>query len=603
MAAGSKVLKLDIVVDENGNAARRLTDLETGVKKVEAAAGGGLKGALDATKAGLSGTAAEAQALSGGLVAVESAAGLSAASMIGLTAGMTGVLAVAGAAGAAIYALSGYLKDSTQYYIEQSGVLEVNQQSVEHLKDTWYDLQYIIGEVIVGGDGDFRGWITLVEEGMVTIGLKVGANILLLRQLAKYAANPTSALEDATGLSDDPGAIPGIDTTMRNPDGSLTPFGIKEKQRRRAMDPDATGADPLGLNAPEFNPAIAEAMTLKQISEEKRAQLELEREQKREARERFQLLQEHVKLENDATSAIQRSKEALDSEIEAARKLNETKIESLDLSMRDAVAKASMSGGDYNAFSRNAAIDRKIAAIDTRASNADELRRRYEAERALGNIQQQQGVEGFTQGIADELHAFQIQYSDIIGELPAAFQAIIPQIQTASGQMRDAMTGDLTAVQGAQQQTIAGYVQITNAATSAADVVRMLEEADRAYRDAGLFVQQSSYIDIYRMSRSRGFAEGGLVEPGGLSRRPGPSDTVPAMLTPGEGVLSRTGMAALEKLNAGGFAPRGGGVTVAPGAVVVDARGAQFQDDAAIERLADRVQQKLQMQFTRFGGG
>ena len=81
------------------------------------------------------------------------------------------------------------------------------------------------------------------------------------------------------------------------------------------------------------------------------------------------------------------------------------------------------------------------------------------------------------------------------------------------------------------------------------------------------------------------FARGGAV----LPFRPRGTDTVPAMLTPGEGVVTRQGMAVLGRdrlaaLNRGRGV--GGGVSVS---VHVDARESFYDSAASRDRLADKV--------------
>jgi hypothetical protein len=92
------------------------------------------------------------------------------------------------------------------------------------------------------------------------------------------------------------------------------------------------------------------------------------------------------------------------------------------------------------------------------------------------------------------------------------------------------------------------------------------------------------------------YAHGGVVYAANGWPRPRGTDTVPAMLTPGEGVLSRRGMAALGALNHGRLGGGGGGVSV-----TVDLRGATvLEDDPAVaRRLADVVERELTARITR----
>jgi hypothetical protein len=62
-------------------------------------------------------------------------------------------------------------------------------------------------------------------------------------------------------------------------------------------------------------------------------------------------------------------------------------------------------------------------------------------------------------------------------------------------------------------------------------------------------------------------------------------------------------MSALDRLNSG-IASMGSsrGAPMVFNAPLVDARGAQFTDERAIDALADRVQQRLALLNTRWGG-
>jgi hypothetical protein len=129
----AKVLKIDVVVDESGTARRALSEVETGVKKVEAAAKPASAAILDVDK-NMAAWDERINELEGSIGGLDSATVAGAESMVTMSLGLAGVLVVAGTAGAAIYALGNYVKDATEYYIEQSGVLEVNRGEVVALK-------------------------------------------------------------------------------------------------------------------------------------------------------------------------------------------------------------------------------------------------------------------------------------------------------------------------------------------------------------------------------------------------------------------------------------------------------------------------------------
>jgi hypothetical protein len=90
-----------------------------------------------------------------------------------------------------------------------------------------------------------------------------------------------------------------------------------------------------------------------------------------------------------------------------------------------------------------------------------------------------------------------------------------------------------------------------------------------------------------------GYAHGGVVYAAG-GWVPRGTDTVPAMLTPGEGVLSRRGMAMLGALNAG---MTGGGGS--PVSVAVNLQGALLNDRRQAEVIAEQVGAAIVRQLSR----
>jgi uncharacterized protein YukE len=595
-----KVLKIDVLVDESGTARRALTEIEGGVKKVEASAtasGPAVKSFTDK----LDDWDKKMLALEQSIGSAEAAVAMSAESVVTWSTGIGFAMTAASAAGIAIAALGSYLKESTEYYVEQSGVLEINREAVDGLVGSWDALKFTIGEVIVGGDGDFRSWIKLVNVALLEMGVTLGTDIELLKTLGTTAKG---VITGSAFNADDPGSVPGIDTSVRNPDGSLTPYGRMLEQRKKNTPEGPFGT--LGGNEP-FSGSQAEAMTMAEISREKREQLELEREQKREAEELLKYTNEHVKLENDLTQALERSRAQYDGEIAAAERLNQKRKEGLDLSIRDNFLKGQMSKEGGQQYDVVEGANRKIAAIDPRAGNAAELTRRYQAERDLALLQLRQASEGMTQGLADDLNHFRAEYADVVGQLPASFQEIVPPILDASGQLRDGLSADLQAIRGQTDNVSSGFVSMgATVRATKAQIAAGLKAADDAYNAAGILVHPTMETSRLRSQQTGGllFAAGGLVEPRYLAGGGGAgTDTVPAMLTPGEGVLSRVGMSALDRLNSGmASMGRSGGIRLEKGAVVIDARGAQFTDDRALEVLADKVQQQLAKLDQRYGG-
>lgn len=300
----------------------------------------------------------------------------------------------------------------------------------------------------------------------------------------------------------------------------------------------------------------------------------------------------------DLRRVLEASKAAFDNEIAGKFMENLRNIKQETYNIRDAflavaLSKQDLTGdgvGDMAKVTADQKYQRQVEGVDTRAGNAAELIRRFEAERQMAILQAKQGAEGMTTAMADEFNAFRIQFSDIIGTLPVEFQGIVPDVLASSAALRNGLTADMSAVRARQDDAIQGYILIAQTAEQAADTAARLSATDKRLADAGWFVNIDPNVSKIREQQTGGrlFAAGGYVEPrylaGGGSAG---TDTVPAMLTPGEGVLSRTGMRALDQLNAGGgLGSKSGASSVA---ITIDARGAQFADDAALDRLADKL--------------
>jgi hypothetical protein len=623
----ARVLKIDVVIDESGQGRRAASELEASVKKVEAA-GNGVAAGFSRSEEKLKAFEQAADAAEESAKNLASSSAYTATEVVGLGLAIGGMLAVVGAAGAAIYELGNYVKDASEYYIEQSGVLEVNQKAVDSLAKSWDAVRFSIGEAVIGGAGDFQNWIHATEAGLILVGSHISAAIELYEKLAKVS-NPSY------WNPFDSGDTPGIDTTKRNPKprsswnpfdlGGLpgpgtenTSFGEDEEWRKRQKDPWRGGNDPLGLKVPTMDASIAEMENQAAIARIKKENAILDAQAVDSAKELQRLYQdgetdlatitrikaEHIKLENDMNAAIQRTVDAYRLEITLAEKANAVRIKEGGQDTRDDFMRGSMTPEDFQKYQIGVKADRQIAEIDPRTANAEKLKRTYQAEKELALIQMRQASEGMTQGIADDLNHFRAVYADVIGSLPITFKEILPEIVGASGALRDSMTGDLNAVSSAAAAAAQQYTVLGQAA-SKADIAAGLTQLGDAYADAGFHAAIDPNITRLRRAQTGGIlarASGGMVEThylaGGGSMG---TDTVPAMLTPGEGVLSRTGMSALDRLNAGGTLGRGG-MTIEKGAVVIDARGAQFADEASLAKLAQRVGQQLDAMAQRVGG-
>jgi hypothetical protein len=379
---------------------------------------------------------------------------------------------------------------------------------------------------------------------------------------------------------------------------------------RRQRERNGQPGGPFGTSDGGYEPfsaTQAEAMTMAELSRLKQEQLALEREQKKEAAERLRLANEQVKLENDLTQALERSRMQYEREIDAATRLNEKTKERIDMQVRDSFMKGTLGGDDYKRYQIGADADRKLATIDPRTDNASELARRYVAERELALIQLRQSSEGFTQAVSDDLNHFRAEFADVVGQLPQEFQQIIPPVLAASGELREGMTADLAQIRTQTGFVSQGFVGLGSTVRATKEqIAKGLQEVEDAYMRAGFVIQRDAGVSRLRGAQTGGllFGAGGYVEPTYLARGgPAGTDTIPAWLTPGEGVLSRTGMSALDRLNSG-IASMGSsrGAPMVFNAPLVDARGAQFTDERAIDALADRVQQRLALLNTRWGG-
>jgi hypothetical protein len=143
----------------------------------------------------------------------------------------------------------------------------------------------------------------------------------------------------------------------------------------------------------------------------------------------------------------------------------------------------------------------------------------------------------------DESTQAMLDQAEAQGLIGAAFMDTNEQMLNVMGEMRD----------------ILGQIRddMLGVGSAAADAG---EQIDDAFRPRTIPVDieypDGSAPDGWQ-GNPNGYAKGGVVRPRYAAAGmfvPRGTDTVPAMLTPGEGVLSRRGMAALGKLNDGGGA-------------------------------------------------
>lgn len=578
-----KVLKLQIVVDEDGKARRAVTDLETGIQRIEgtasshtrttvkqAAAVEDLGGRMRVTAKTVDDLTGHTDKLDRGMQSLSKATlqiGTTAAivdpRMAGLGRAMTMASNGAGALGVAIGGLAlvaaaeiAFLKESADLYLKKSNLLKEHQPHIDELRGKWEALLYVTGAGLVGSGQHFDSWIDLVGDGLVMlVADKILPAIAAWNQLRAAMLNETPDPRPRRG--------PGSDVKLPGP----SPWDISRRQ-----DPDDLAASIRLMAA--FD--AAEKLALETAKA---------------------LRNEHVGLRQELINIETASKAAFADEIFASYRANMASIKTIALGIRDDFAAAVLSGQALQQFKLNERTDRAISEIDPRASNAGDLAAKLQAQRELALLMMKKDSEGMTDELVMQLRVFQEKWGEVVGDLPVQFQTAIPEITKASATMRDTIVSDLDATGAAAAQTF------TMIAVQAKSSLELLQEAQMMDMDAERNLQRGdpSGIGFWQrqgaaskrklaFERSRyGFAEGGIVpryfDTGGLARG---TDTVPAMLTPGELVLN----VAQQKNVAGAM----GGITVQ-----IDARGANFSDDAALDRLADKVQQKLATIAARVG--
>jgi hypothetical protein len=364
--------------------------------------------------------------------------------------------------------------------------------------------------------------------------------------------------------------------------------------------------DPAGLMDPQTGALSSEETRIEQTLAK---QLALQNQLAAIEKERQRII---FQSGEDLRRALEASKAAFDTELSNAFLANLRAIKQETYEVRDgflAMTLATTAGPGDNGISAlqryqtTQKYQRRIDEVDPRATNAGDVIRRIQAEQELAFLQIRQQSEGVTTALADDLNAYRIKFADVIGQLPVEFQGVVPPIVSASATLRNSLTGDLDAVRGHTDNVTQGFALLQgNLHATKQEIADGLMATDRAYRDAGFLVQQDPDVTRLRRQQTGGIifsAAGGYVEPTYLARGgPAGTDTVPAFLTPGEGVLSRTGMTALDRLNAGGSIGRGGKTEIA---LHIDARGAQFNDEASMTRLVERVKNELGVVAERLG--
>ena len=320
------------------------------------------------------------------------------------------------------------------------------------------------------------------------------------------------------------------------------------------------------------------------------------------------LAQEEAALEKELRDVQAAARDAFDAEIADGFMDNMQGIRERTRAIRDDFAAMALSGSQLKAWQINEGASRERDEIDPRAENAAQAASMLEAQRQLQMLMLKRDTEGVTDELNFQFLVFRDTYKDVLQGLPATLGEVIPAMQAGAAAMVEPLTDGFDRVGSKAEQTFSGVIAIVH--RTSAELLAMsaqLElDAERNMQRGNAFgIGSFQRQDAARMrdragyaaySQSMlGFADGGIVPyyfgAGGFVPRG--TDTVPAMLTPGEGVISRRGMDAFDRLNRGSI----GGLTI--NAPLVDARGAQFTDEASMDRLAEKLQQKLQETYAR----
>lgn len=238
-------LKIDIIIDENGEATEKLAQIEKGVKGVEQAASktaGPIDKVVKAITAqgeatdkavvptvkleqasskmvatlgssqsafakethekmraalGMDELQARSAKLNTSMAALTATSAAQTSAVIAVTAAVSGLALVAAAELSFLYA-------ATKAYVTKSGILDNHATSIEGVKDAWNDLLFDAGQALVGSGQNFNGWINTVEVGLRLLGISLAARIDQAMRLAGFLGllggpNPANARQDANG--------------------------------------------------------------------------------------------------------------------------------------------------------------------------------------------------------------------------------------------------------------------------------------------------------------------------------------------------------------------------------------------------------------------
>lgn len=585
-----KVLRINVLVDEDGQAERKLDAVDQKIDHLGTASEKTTR-PLDRLTGSLKDSGDEAD----DLALATKGASFEFDKSIPIIGGMTTKMALATAGTAAlalgIIGVGLAVKESISYYLEQSNVLAVNEKAVDRVDAAWGRLKYTIGQVIVGTDGDVSGWLNLVSVGLDVMTVKLTTGIAFWRELvANLPLGQTLNLVNEYvdhRFGDDPTG--GGDTRYRDASGQPTDYA---KARIAAA---AGELQLLTRSHADYGQMVNRVMP-----------------DAIEWLEAYHEAIEQSRLELAAFFDMQR--QAFDNELADAFVGNLDAIRGATRDLRDEFAALVLSKDQLKQFEIHQDTDRAIAGIDPRVENAEQAIAALEARRQGQLLALRADSEGLSEALRQDILVFRETYADVLGGLPSEMQSIVPETVATSAEIREAFTGAFADVEATASRTFESIVIQAKTAQQLLQEAAMMEYDAERNQQAGDplgigWWQRIAAADRRRQAGQAGYREsvvgwsrGGIVpDDGVLYARDGAfvprgTDTVPAMLTPGEGVINRAGMAALEKINSGVV----GGLTIT--GPLVDARGASFQDEAAITRLADRVQQKIAELAIRVGG-
>jgi hypothetical protein len=230
-----------------------------------------LGGAAEVATAQLLGTSSGVQSLATQLLEMTGASELS----IGALVGVTGAL---GAALGAAALFAGFLAKSAVYYEEHADAAKGLRDELGAVQDAWNGIQFAVGGAVMdGANAPMVALLKLGTDWATEMGLKLAADIMLMKELANLGAGGAFSTGGALIGGTDIGAIPDPRKVL----GGAHPIGSLLGPREPSFtSPDALFPLPAAAAQAEFE---------RQQAEEKRAHDRIVREMERVAEARARM--------------------------------------------------------------------------------------------------------------------------------------------------------------------------------------------------------------------------------------------------------------------------------------------------------------------------